>query len=128
MFFLLFLLSCLNINSIFSLNDKFCVNCKHFVKPSPLCDDSFGRCNLYPKKNDKNNEFSYLVSGKRKLEYRFCSFVREDEEACGPLGKYYNKKIILFPKLKELKNKLCFVTNDLNKEEELLDRDELLDK
>jgi hypothetical protein len=118
MFFSLFIFLFLTkINNIHSLNDKFCVNCRHFIKQGPLCDDKFGRCNLYPIKLDKYNEMNYLVSGKRKLEYRYCSFVREDEQACGPTAKYYNKKIVLFPRLKNLQRKLCNFTNDINNEE-----------
>ena len=113
MFFLLFLFNIINIYNIYSLNDKFCVNCRHFVKPGLLCDDKYGRCRLYPKKTDMGNELNYLVSGKRKLEYRFCNFVREDEEACGSSGKYYNEKIFIFPGKKFIQNKLCLIKNKL---------------
>jgi hypothetical protein len=111
MFFLLFLFAIFNINNVYSINDKFCVNCRHFVKPGLFCDEKYGRCRLYPKKTDMGNELNYLVSGKRKLEYRFCNFVREDETSCGASGKYYTEKIFIFPGKKFIQNKLCLIKN-----------------
>jgi hypothetical protein len=117
-----------------ALNEKFCVNCQHFISV-PGCNNKVGRCRLYPKKTDSLEELNYLVSGKRNLEYRFCNFAREDPESCGISGKYYmkKKKIFPFPKipnlsekisnlsekipyLSELKNKLCILNNKIESE------------
>jgi hypothetical protein len=114
MYLLIFLFGFFILNKkIDGLNEKFCVNCQHFISV-PGCNNKVGRCRLYPKKTENFEELNYLVSGKRNLEYRFCNFVREDKEACGITGKYYTKKIFPFPKifnLFELKNvlksKLC---------------------
>lgn len=117
MFFLLYLFGLLFINKnihIYSVKDRFCVNCKHFIN-IPGCSDKFGKCRLFPSKVDNYNTIDYLVSGKRKLEYRPCNFVREDEESCGITGRYYEKRMLRFPKLKDFKNKFClFVNNDVN--------------
>ena len=95
-------------------NDKLCINCKHF-KSIPLCSEKYGRCKLYPKNTDKYIEYDYLVTVKRKTEYRFCSFVREDVNSCGPTGKDYMPKMVLFPRLKDLKDKKNKILNsDLN--------------
>jgi len=121
--FYFFLLNLFFITNVYSLNEKFCINCKHFIG-IPLCNDKFGRCRLYPKKIDKEvNELNYLVSGKRKFEYRFCNFVREDEESCGKSGKYYLENKFKIPIINKIKNKLCnikqdFVLNNLLEEKD----------
>lgn len=74
--------------------EKFCVNCKYF-KRSFLTPNTFGRCSVFPKKNflEKEKEIDYLVSGKKeKIEYRFCTSVRMEENSCGPKGRYYEKR------------------------------------
>ena len=115
LFFLLFT------NSIYSSKEKFCVNCRHFVPAGPFCEDKFGRCKLYPIKPEPEmvHEMNYLVSGKRKLEYRFCSFAREDEQSCGKSGKYYTEKIFVLPGKKFLQSKLCFITNEFKNKENI---------
>ena len=76
-----------------STSEKFCVNCKYFVKNN-FCKDTFGKCSAFPKKDD--NELYYLISGKRKIEYKFCASAREDNKLCGPEGKLYMKKYNFF--------------------------------
>ena len=118
MYLLFFLFGLLFLKkNVDALNEKFCVNCQHFIAV-PGCNNKVGRCRLFPKKSDNFEEWNYLVSGKRKLEYRFCNFVREDPESCGISGKYYTKKIFPFPKIlnlseikSKLKSKLCVADN-----------------
>lgn len=128
MYLLFFLFGLLFLNTnIDALNEKFCVNCQHFISV-PGCNNKVGRCRLYPKKTENFEELNYLVSGKRNLEYRFCNFVREDPESCGISGKYYMKKIFPVPKIPnlsekihsliELKSKFCIP--NYKKETELL--------
>ena len=123
--YLLFLLFINNINNINALNEKFCVNCRYFISPGPFCDDKYGRCRLYPKKPELSNELNYLVSGKRKLEYRFCNFVRQEVESCGKTGKYYNEKVFFLPGKKFLQSKLLKKKNDLI-QNDLIQKDELI--
>lgn len=92
---LLNLLALVNINA-----EKFCINCKHF-KPAFLSDNQFGKCSVFPREMD--NKIDYLVSGKPKLEYIYCSTVRGDEDKCGPTGKYFEKKTNFFRKITCLK-------------------------
>jgi hypothetical protein len=114
MYLLFFLFGLLILNkNLDALNEKFCVNCQHFISV-PGCNNKVGRCRLFPKKTDNFEEWNYLVSGKRNVEYRFCNFVREDPELCGISGKYYTQKIFPFPKIpklseikSKLKSKLC---------------------
>ena len=95
------------------VKENICVNCKHFINTTG-CSEKYGRCRIFPKKVD--DELEYLVSGKRKLEYRFCNFVREDENSCGKKGKYFEPKIFNFVnpinKLKDLKNKFVNYLNN----------------
>jgi hypothetical protein len=97
MFFLRILLNLLalvNINA-----ENFCINCKHF-KGYPL-NNEFGKCSVFPR--EMSNKIDYLVSGKPKLEYSYCSTVRGDEDKCGPTGKYFEKKTNFFRKITCLK-------------------------
>lgn len=86
---ILLLLWCLN-----QLNaEKFCVNCKYFKRPF-LSINEFGRCTVFPIW-EKGKETDYLVTGIKKIEYRFCSTARLEENMCGPQGRYFEKKKIL---------------------------------
>ena len=81
--------------------EKFCVNCKFFIK-STFCNEMYGRCAIFPVESETHN-IDYLISGNNKFkEYRFCSSARTDENLCGITGKYYEKHINFFPKLKNL--------------------------
>jgi len=88
------------------LSDKFCINCKFFTK-HPLSSNIYGKCKLFP--TDDYDKLDYLVSGKNKFNYRYCSSIRNDENMCGLKGKYYEKKIELFSKIK---NNICFLKKD----------------
>ena len=76
--------------------DKFCINCKFFIK-STLCNNMFGRCAIFQTENNINN-IDYLVYGRNNKEYKLCSEVRYDENLCGNNGKYYEEKFNFFPK------------------------------
>ena len=76
------------------LSEKHCVNCKHFVK-NPFCHDTFGKCSAFRRKNE-NHYIDYLISGKEKIEYKFCASAREDNNLCGPEGKLYMEKSNLY--------------------------------
>lgn len=82
--------------SIFS--QKFCVNCRFYVK-SPLCSNAFAKCSAFPEKSD--NQLNYLISGKRKIDYKYCYYARENEDLCGLNGKSYMEKINLCSKSKK---------------------------
>ena len=50
-------------------SEKYCVNCKYFVKNSFLFSKStFGKCSAF-RKNIDSNKIDYLISGKEKKEY-----------------------------------------------------------
>lgn len=76
--------------------EKFCVNCKHF-KSTLLSSNIFGKCSVFPREIE--NKMDYLVIGKAKIEYYYCSTVRLKEDMCGPTGKYYEKKTNFFRKI-----------------------------
>jgi hypothetical protein len=78
--------------------EKFCINCKHFQKNILTSSSIYGKCKLFPK--ETHNKIEFLISGSPKMEYRFCSTVREDENMCSPTGKYYEKKCTLKDYLK----------------------------
>jgi len=59
---------------------------------------------------EKEKEIDYLVSGKKKkIEYRFCSFVRMEENMCGYKGRYYEKRVDPF---------ITFICNSKKNEKE----------
>ena len=77
--------------------EKFCINCKHF-KPT-LSHPVFAKCKAFPKEVD--NKIDYLVLGRPKKEYYYCSTARQDEDMCGPDGKCYENRCTLLDKLKD---------------------------
>jgi len=85
MLYILNLVFCI-IGSSFAY-EKYCVNCKYFVR-NPFSKDTFGKCSAF-RKNIDYNKIDYLVSGKEKIEYKFCVSAREDEELCGKEGNMY---------------------------------------
>jgi len=70
-------------------SEKHCVNCKYFVRNPFL--DTFGKCSAF-RKNTDYNKIDYLVSGKEKIEYKFCVTARENEDLCGEEGKMYMER------------------------------------
>ena len=71
---------------------KLCINCKFFQKDF-FTINKFGKCALFPIKDQKNEYF--LVDGKdnEKKDYYFCSTARNFDVMCGAEGKLYEKKI-----------------------------------
>jgi hypothetical protein len=82
--------------------NKFCINCKYY-QSSFLSSSVFGKCKVFPREMD--NKIDYLITGKPKTEYIYCSTARNDEDKCSPTGKYYEKKINLFRKITCFKDK-----------------------
>ena len=80
------------------LCEKFCVNCKYFIK-NPFSKNNYGRCAIFTKENEYT-KIDYLITGKRKIEYKFCSSAREDEKMCGINGKYFIEKENCFKRFK----------------------------
>lgn len=83
---LLFLLWSTKLNA-----NNFCVNCKFFKSPF-FSHNIFGKCSVFPITISDEKEIDYLILGKKKIDYRFCSTARLEEEMCGPKGRYYQKK------------------------------------
>lgn len=86
------------------IKPKLCINCK-FFKNNFIVGSAFGKCSLFPI--FENND-SFLVNGInqiKKIDYKYCSILRENDNYCGRDGKLY----------KEKKIKLCFFDkkNDL---------------
>jgi hypothetical protein len=73
---------------ILSLKPKLCINCKYFLTDNDT--GKFGKCSLFPRKED---DIYNLVNGiqiKNINEYYYCSASRELEHLCGLEGKMYN--------------------------------------
>ena len=87
MYLIVLLLLCLNKLRA----ENFCINCKFFKRPL-LSHNVFAKCTVFPLQISKDNETDYLVTGKKNIDYRFCSTARLEEAMCGPTGKYYQKK------------------------------------
>jgi hypothetical protein len=72
---------------------NFCVNCKFFIKPDffLISNKEFGKCKQFPKIIDEK-DYNFFVTGikkKQKIEYFYCSIVRQNEDKCGQEGKLY---------------------------------------
>lgn len=71
-----------------SIKPKFCINCKHFVKPPEGMSNEFARCSLFATENRK-----YLVDGvHRNSNYKYCSSAREFDDLCGKNATKYKKR------------------------------------
>jgi hypothetical protein len=82
----------LPILSFKQIKPKICINCKYFITDNGT--GKFGRCSLFPKK--ENNVYT-LVNGiceDKNNEYHFCSVSRQTNNMCGPEGNMYKKKYI----------------------------------
>ena len=81
---------------IFSSNPikpKLCCDCKFFTKDF-LTSNKYGKCSLFPKDEDEDNN-NFLVDGiKPTPTYKlsFCSIARTYKDMCGPEGTLYVNK------------------------------------
>lgn len=76
----------------YPIKPKLCVDCKFFRK-NFLQDNKYGKCTLFPKKDD--NDKYFLVDGIKindKTEYFYCCIARDNDNMCGIEGKHYTKK------------------------------------
>jgi len=89
----MFLLILFSLFHLINSQEKFCINCRHF-KGDYLSSNKFGKCKLFPEKED--NQIEYLVSGKPHSRYYYCSTARKFDNMCGLEGKYYDKKCSIF--------------------------------
>lgn len=74
-----------------------CIDCKHFTQSYVSFNSQFGRCKLFPKirENDNNYLVTGIKSAKLPEDYEYCSIVRGSyiySEMCGPEGKLFEKK------------------------------------
>jgi len=87
--FCIFLLACFS--SGFSVDPKFCKNCKFFVKENIFTPDNLGKCSAFVYEEQDN----FLVDGinKKKISsYYYCSTARNSEHMCGVEGKKFEPK------------------------------------
>ena len=86
---------CCIIIPIFSFKEikpKFCFNCKYFISDGD--DGAFGKCSLFPKKEESSY---FLVNGiveDKAVEYHYCATARELDDKCGKEGKMHKRKYI----------------------------------
>lgn len=76
-----------------STKPKLCIDCKFFR--SDLFGKNFGKCSLF-EKNDNYDNADFLVDGikrNKKIEYNYCSVVRQFDDMCGKDAKLYEPKI-----------------------------------
>lgn len=80
------------------IKPKICINCRHFINDDISDSGKFGKCSLFPLKNDNYNKL-FLVNGikeKEIIDYQFCLVARKHDEMCGIKGtmhkRKYNKK------------------------------------
>jgi len=71
-----------------SMREKFCINCKYFIKPTTGGLNEFAKCSMFPTNNPK-----YLIDGRhRQSDYRYCYTARDFDSLCGKNGTKYKKK------------------------------------
>ena len=77
---------------IYSLKPTLCINCKFLIKEDILFfgDAKYGKCSRFPCNDD--NYVDYLITGKQKIEYQYCSIVRKYPDMCGKEGIFYKPK------------------------------------
>jgi hypothetical protein len=89
----IFLLIFYAIFSSDAVKPKLCVNCQFFTKDSFFTSNNFGRCLIFPKEEELDDNF--LVTGikdKKHIEYAYCSIARKFDFKCGKEGKFYEEK------------------------------------
>lgn len=82
--------------SVLSLEPKLCVNCKFFR--GELFRDEFGKCLLFPKRNDVDYFLVNGVKPSKKIDYEYCSIIRSYDPTCGKEGKLFERKKCFFDK------------------------------
>ena len=90
-----FLIILLSLFTTFAENAKFCIECKHYIKPNLFLGTQFGKCGLFPEIANNKNEYNFLVNGveyKKNVEYRYCSIARKYDDYCGKDAKYFEKQ------------------------------------
>jgi hypothetical protein len=74
-----------------SIKPKFCINCKHFVKPPDGMSNEYAKCSIFIGETQK-----FLVDGvHRQSDYKYCSTARQFEDLCGKNATKYKKRYIL---------------------------------
>ena len=80
-------------NSNNNNNINLCKNCKYFLPNTFLMPNyEFAKCSFFKKITPDEN---YLVTGeikKDKIEYKYCSICRKNEDMCGINGKEFISK------------------------------------
>jgi len=78
---------------IFSLKEikpKICINCRHFISDNDV--GLFGKCSLFPLKNEKNG---FLINGIQEdeiIDFQYCSVARKQDKMCGKEGNLHKRK------------------------------------
>lgn len=75
---------------------KYCINCKHYEWSIEDNSKKFGWC------NHRNNFKRNVVSGGFDRIYTFAYMNRNDPKSCGLSGKWFEQKILLRTKIKNL--------------------------
>ena len=85
--FIFTILSIVILTNSLKMNEKFCVNCKHFI-PSIDLIDKYGKCSMFSMDNSK-----FLVSGNNNdRDFYYCSTARGSNNLCGKNATKYVKK------------------------------------
>jgi hypothetical protein len=80
----------LTVFSVFSLESKPCVKCKHFR--GTFLMEKYGTCSLFPKVNEVDYSLVAGVKKSKRNLYEYCSIIREYNPDCGIEGKLFKKR------------------------------------
>jgi hypothetical protein len=70
--------------------EKICINCKFFSN-SFFNANKFGKCLLFPYKEDNTDYLVIGINKNEKPQYHYCSTARKFHYMCGEEGKKYEK-------------------------------------
>lgn len=76
------------------IKPKICCDCK-FFKPNYFTGNKYGKCSLFKKDQEEDDNRYYLVDGIKRNsnnDYFFCSTARSQTNMCGPEATLYVKK------------------------------------
>ena len=82
----------LPIFSFKEIKPKLCINCKYFI--TDYNKDIFGKCSLFPIKEEAINHLINGIQKEEEKEYYYCSTSRRSDNMCGIEGKMYKKKYV----------------------------------
>jgi len=68
-----------------------CIDCKYFKKDF-ITMNKFGKCLMFPKKEELDTYWVTGIKEKPKVDYSYCAVARDIESMCGMQGKKFEPR------------------------------------